>query len=325
MKVLSAGILSQVLLLAAIPVHAADLQSQQSPKEVRFSNSDFYFLGGVGYTSLRGDEFVYRENGNKLSHLIWKSDAPVLTATAKAIFDNDWTLSGNLVVGMTGNSKMADYDWVEKPTAGFAADAWSHESLHPDTTLDRYWTADIAVGHNFNISETTILNLHGGFKYTNVKWSAYGGSYIYSSEGSFRDETGNFPDGERGITYEQTYPAAFLGLEATKVIEQWSFSALARGGLSFTSKDEDHHWSRKILFKEEFKNTPFISLGARAEYAVTQQATFFLAGNFERYFNKVGDMKIYDIVSGEKLESLSDAAGMKFQSWSVTGGFKYRF
>lgn len=325
MKILSAGILSQVLLLAAIPAQAADLQSQQSPKEVRFSNSDFYFLGGVGYTSLRGDEFVYGKNGKKVSHLIWKSDAPVLTATAKAIFDNDWTLSGNLVVGLTGNSKMADYDWVVQPPAGYSPNAWSDRSFSPDTTLDRYWTADIAVGHNFNISETTILNLHGGFKYTNVKWSAYGGSYIYSNHGGFRNDVGKFPDGERGITYEQTYPAAFLGLEATKVIEQWSFSALARGGLSFTSKDEDHHWMTGARYTEEFKNTPFISLGARAEYAVTQKATFFLAGNFERYFNKVGDTKVYDIVSGEKLKFIPDGAGMKFQSWSVTGGFKYRF
>lgn len=325
MKNLYIGILSQILLLTAVPVQAADLISQKGPKEFQFSNSSFSFLGGVGYTSLRGDELVYDKNGNKISHLIWKSDAPVLTATAKAIFDNDWTLSGNLVVGLTGNSKMADYDWLKSPPAGYNSNAWSDESLHPDTVLDRYLTADIAVGHNFNINETTILNLHGGFKYTNVKWSAYGGSYIYSSNSGFRDRVGNFADGERGITYEQTYPAAFLGLEATKVIEQWSFSALARGGLSFTSKDEDHHWMRDLRFTEEFKNTPFLSLGARAEYAVSQKAAFFLAGNFERYFHKVGDTEIYNIVDGDKRGFYPDEAGMKFQSWSVTGGFKYRF
>lgn len=323
MRILSAAILSQIVLLAAMPVYAADLNTSESPKDVRFSNSDFYFLGGVGYTSLRGDELVYAEDGTKRSHLIWKSDAPVLTATAKAVFENDWTLSGNLAVGLTGNSKMADYDWRVSPPAGFDPSAWSDRSLHPDTVLDRYLTADIAVGHNFNVNETTTLNLHGGFKYTNVKWSAYGGSYIYSSY-NFRDSIGNFPDGMRIITYEQTYPAVFVGLAATKVIEQWSFSAFARGGVSVKPGGEDHHWARQIKFSQKFNNALFMSLGARAEYAVSQKATFFFASNFERYFRKTGgtEATLYDT---NEQYYFPGTAGMKFQSWSVTGGFKYRF
>lgn len=54
------------------------------------------------------------------------------------------------------------------------------------------------------INDATVINLHGGFKYTNMKWKAYGGSYIYSGDGfGFREDRGKFPDGEPVIDYEQ--------------------------------------------------------------------------------------------------------------------------
>ncbi|ARP67228.1 MULTISPECIES: hypothetical protein [Mesorhizobium] len=37
------------------------------------------FLGGVGYTWPKGNEFVYDEGGNRVSKLIWETGAPVLT------------------------------------------------------------------------------------------------------------------------------------------------------------------------------------------------------------------------------------------------------
>ncbi|MBX8819108.1 omptin family outer membrane protease, partial [Ochrobactrum sp. MR31] len=89
---------------------------------------------------------------------------------------------------------MKDYDWLMDPPAGYGSDAWSHRSIHPDTQLNRYITADLALGHNFYVNETALLNLHGGFKYTNVKWDAYGGSYIYSRN-EFRDDVGDLSDG----------------------------------------------------------------------------------------------------------------------------------
>lgn len=318
-------ILSEIFLLSVLPVKAADIASEHKSDELRYINSNFSFLGGVGYTSLRADEFVYDADGKKISQLVWTSNAPVITAAAKVIFENDFTLSGNLVVGLTGNSYMKDYDWIEKPSAGYKPDDWSHRSLHSDTQLDRYWTADIALGRNFQVNEASTINLHGGFKYTNVKWSAYGGSYIYSSEGNFRDRTGNFPDGEAGISYEQTYPAAFLGAEATTTVEKWSFSAQLRGGLAFRSNDEDHHWMRNLRFVEKYENTPFISLGARAEYAATERVAVFLSGNLDQYFHKTGDTEIYNIDNGEPRGFYPDGAGMKFRSWFISGGVKYKF
>ncbi|RWK69722.1 MAG: omptin family outer membrane protease [Mesorhizobium sp.] len=59
-----------------------------------------------------------------------------------------------------------------------AGQDWSDQSIHPDTRLDRYINLDMAAGPDFVINDATVINLHGGFKYTNMKWKAYGGSYI---------------------------------------------------------------------------------------------------------------------------------------------------
>ncbi|RWK69666.1 hypothetical protein [Mesorhizobium sp.] len=42
------------------------------------------FLGGVGYTWLKGNELFYDEVGNRISKLIWETGAPVLTTGLKA-------------------------------------------------------------------------------------------------------------------------------------------------------------------------------------------------------------------------------------------------
>ncbi|MDR0253935.1 MAG: omptin family outer membrane protease [Brucellaceae bacterium] len=323
MKYIAIFLFSQILLLSAAPVKAADIVSDNKTSGLRFTNSNFSFLGGVGYASLRADELVY-DGDRKVSQLIWESDVPILTAATKVIFENDFTLAGNFAAGLTGNSYMRDYDWITTPPSGYSSDAWSHRSVHPDTQLVRYWTADLALGRNFQLDETFVVNLHGGFKYTNMKWSAYGGSAIYSSEGAFRNIIGDLPDGQRGISYEQTYPVTFLGAEAVTKLDNWSFSVQVRGGLAFRADDEDHHWRRDLRFVEKFKNTPFLSLGTRADYAVSERVSLFFAGNFEQYFHRTGDTELYNMKTGQDA-FFPNGAGMKFRSFSVSGGFKYQF
>lgn len=323
MKYISIFLFSQILLLSAAPVKAADIVSDNKTSGFQFINPDFSFLGGVGYASLRADELVY-DGGRKVSQLIWESDIPVLTSASKITFDNDFTLAGNLAVGLTGNSYMRDYDWMATPASGYNSDAWSHRSVHPDTQLVRYWTADLALGRNFQLDETFVVNLHGGFKYTNMKWSAYGGSYIYSYWGGFRNVVGDFRDGQRGISYEQTYPVTFLGAEAATKLDNWSLSVQVRGGLACRADDEDHHWMRNLRFVEKFENTPFFSVGARAGYAVSERVSLFFAGNFEQYFHRTGDTELYNMKTGQEA-FFPDSAGMKFRSFSVSGGLKYQF
>lgn len=291
----------------------------------RFESDDgsVVFQAGIGYTFLKGDELVYDGAGNRISHLIWESEAPVFTAKAKAALPGLWTLGGSLTVGGWGSSHMEDYDWLQ---GNYAFENWTDQSIHPDTDLDRYITADIAVGRDFHIDENATINLHGGFKYTNVKWSSYGGSFIYSSLGGFRDVVGDFADGEPAISYEQRYPGFFLGAEAAATSGAWTFSGLARGGLTMRSKAIDHHWMRDLRFDDKYSAVPFVSLGAQVEYAFNASASVFLGGSFDQYFHRKGDTTMYDIPTGLEVGGpVVDGAGMKFRAATVSGGLKIAF
>ncbi|GLS32618.1 plasminogen activator [Mesorhizobium albiziae] len=282
------------------------------------------FVGGVGYTWLKGNELVYDEMGNRISKLIWETDAPVLTTGLKAEVWNNWTISANAVFGFSGNSHMEDYDWIAPYAPSLAEGDWSHQSIHPDTELDRYINLDIAAGRDFLINDATTINLHGGFKYSNVKWSAFGGSFTYSENG-FRDTVINFADGEHVISYEQRYPGLFLGAEATSKFDNWTLSGLLRGGFTVDASDVDHHWLRSLRFEDDFDIVPFISVGARADYQMTERASLFLAGNFDKYFREKGDTTLDDIATGAQVAAFEDSVGMDFYAVTLSAGFKLTF
>lgn len=283
----------------------------------------FTFIGGVGYTFLQAEERVYDGAGNRISELFWESEAPVLTGSLRARFAGPWTLSASATVGFAGNSWMEDYDWLDA-SPSFAFDDWSDHSIHPDTELHHYFTGDIALGRDFQVNRAVTLNLHGGFKYTDVKWTAYGGSYVYSEDG-YRDDTGSLPNGERSISYQQRFPGVFLGAETTATHNNWTISIQARGGLNFEVEDEDHHWARDLRFEDDYGTLPFLSLSGRVEYKVTDKANLFLAGSFEQHFDKIGDVRIYQIPTGGLVGTSEDGAGLEFRSFTLSGGFKAKF
>lgn len=286
-------------------------------------NSDFTFLGGVGYASLKADELVYDpDSGNRISHLIWKSNLPILTAKSQLRLGNSWVISGNMQLGLTGKSKMTDYDWSEK--YGFDQDNWSHRSEHSDTNLAHYFNGDIALGYDFQVQPSTIINLHGGFKYTSVKWDSYGGSGVYSNTG-FRDYAFNFPIDARVISYKQSFPTAFVGVAASHSIDRWTFNASARAGMAFKVKDQDDHWLRNLNFTETFSNIPNVALEASVNYAVSDRVDVTFGVGFDRYFNRKGDTTISHADTRQKIGTFKNSAGITFQAVTATAGLKYRF
>lgn len=311
-----------VLALSASSALAADQVTQEvfaSP------DANFVMVGGIGYTWLKSNELVYEDDGRRLSQLIWETDAPVLTLGATARFKEVWTVKANAQVGFSGSTYMEDYDWLEPfAQAGAPDDQWSDRSRHSNTDLDRYINLDVAVGRDFAVNDTTLVNLHGGFKYTNVKRTSYGGDFVYSTNG-FRDDIGNLPDGEKGITYEQRYPGLFVGGEASTRFGAWTLTGLVRGGVTINASDTDHHWMKNNRYEEEYSATPFVSVGAQLDYALSERASIFLGGSFEKFFRKTGNTTIHDISTGEASPTFVDAAGMDFQSATISAGLKYSF
>ncbi|WP_331375637.1 omptin family outer membrane protease [Sinorhizobium chiapasense] len=295
----------------------------RAAEETIYAAPDSSLVMGLGYIRLKGNELVYSAAGNRISHLIWETDAPVLTTGFKAELVDNWTISASAAIGFSGDSHMEDYDWTEP--WGFDRGDWSHRSIHTHTDLDRYINLDIAAGRDFVINDAAAINLHGGFKYTDVKWTAFGGSFTYSVDG-FRDTTFHLPDGERGISYEQQYPGVFLGVEAITKFGNWTLSGLLRGGLSVDASDVDNHWHRKVLFKEEFSALLFVSVGAKAIYQVTDRVSFFFAGNFDKYFREIAEATEYDrSTSSPRVDVGKDVAGMDLYAFTLSTGFKFKF
>lgn len=294
------------------------------PVDYTSADRELSFVGGVGYVWLKADEVVYGPEGDRLSHLFWKTHAPVLTGSVRAEFAPRWKIMGNAVVALSASGDMKDYDWFGPYFKSYDFDDWTHRSAS-ETSLDRYVNVDVAVGRDFDLSDAAQINLHAGFKYANVKWTAYGGSFVYSRTG-FRQDIGSYPDGLRGISYEQRLPTLFAGAEASAKAGRLTFTGLVRGGITVGVTDTDHHWRRGLRFEEPFDAVPFLSLGGKVDYAVSEAMSLQISAGYERYFPSKGDPTVYSISSGaELLPARKDEAGLAFQAFTLSAGLKLSF
>lgn len=319
MKKLYLAVFASVV--STMPLQAADLEAVGNPDLI--VPERIRLLGGVGYASLSAEEFVYDDADNRISQLFWESDVPVVTAAAEIDLGNNWGILANVAVGLNGDSHMVDYDWLDAAPS-YAFDDWSDRSEHSNTDLEHYFTGDIALGRNFSLV-TSSINLHAGFKYTDVKWASYGGSYVYSENGGYRNETGTEPEGQRAISYRQKLPGVFIGARAQTRISDLTLTGQARGGVTINAQDHDWHWQTNTRFDDEFDPLPFISLSARAEYAVAPLTSIFMAASYDRYFHNVGDVVLSNIDDGMVTDSDANGAGAELEAVTISGGLSVRF
>ncbi|OQP85728.1 hypothetical protein BTR14_14785 [Rhizobium rhizosphaerae] len=283
----------------------------------------FSITGGVGVIDLRATEYVY-ENGDKLSQLNWHSRHALLyTLGLEGTVDADWTLSTQLRLGAEGDGHMIDYDWVDPYARDGGMTGWSDRSISPDTQLDHYVDLSLEAKRRLADRDGLSLSAFGGFRYTDVKWTSYGGGYIYSEDG-FRNSVGHFPEGERGISYRQKIPVPYLGLESQASFGGWSLGARAGLGLTFGIEDIDDHWMRNLRFFDSMDAAPVTMLSLSASYAISDRVALTLAGDFENVARRRGDMRLIDTKTGES-GSDSNAAGASFRSLSVSVGLKGSF
>ncbi|MDL2408260.1 omptin family outer membrane protease [Rhizobium calliandrae] len=122
------------------------------------------------------------------------------------------------------------------------------------------------------------------------------------------------------------HPGVFLGAEATTKFGDSTLSALLRGGVSVHARDIGKYWFRNLYFEEEFDAQPSVSVGAKAVYQVTGRVNLFLAGNFDRYFRRKGDMREYYMSTRPReVGFFKDSAGMDLYALTLSAGFKLTF
>lgn len=306
--------------MAALPAqgHTADFITQSADGTIRIS-------GSVGLANLWADELVFDENGKRLSRLIWESNAvKIVTGTLDVELPKEWQLRLTASAGFDGDGHMRDYDWIP-PFAepGSGMDAWSDRSIHRDTRLDHYFRIEGEIGRAVYDNGTASFGLGGGLRYTDVKWSAYGGTYAYSVD-SFRDSRGVFRDGEPSISYRQQLPVPYAALNGSQRLGDWVFTGALQGGFTLGARGVDDHWQRSLHFVDRFEATPVVTANIEAGYSLTPQTLFYVGAAFEKMFEADADSSATYVPTGEQ-ETYDDGGGGAFRSMSVSVGLKGRF
>jgi omptin len=290
--------------------HADDVMLQSPDGTVTFS-------GSLGLTSIKANEYVY-QGKTKLSQLIWHSQyVNTVNGELEVELPWDWHMNLRGSLGFGGDGHLADYDWQQ------AGGPWSDRSLHPDTRLNHYYVVDAELGRDLVELDGTVIGLAIGFKYTDVQWSAWGGSYVYSSSG-FRDSRGNFDPNQKGISYRQSWPVPYLGLDVSHHEGDWTFAGAVHTGLAINGYDIDDHWVRSLRFYDYFQNAPTISLSGSADYTVWNNASLYLSGTYDQVFRVRGDTKMVD-TKNDNEHTFDDGAGGDYRSAMVSFGLKGKF
>ncbi|WP_033056028.1 omptin family outer membrane protease [Sinorhizobium meliloti] len=285
-----------------------------------FSSVDgnFVVFGDIGLATIKAQEFFYAGD-HKNSQLNWESKGVTLfTVGVDGQIDMEWSLKSIVKGGTGGNGHLVDYDWLSPEH-----EDWSDRSIHPLTELDHYVAAAIELDRIIYGSETSSIVVGAGMRYTGVKWTAYGGSGIYT-EKEFRDTSKAWPDWERGISYRQQIPVGFLSLSGEHVLGDLTISGGIQSGLSFGIKSIDDHWLRDVRFSDDMSPAPTIGATVAVSYAVTPDASVYLSGAFDRVFHSRGVKERHDFATGE-IEFRKDFAGATFKAMSVSFGLKGTF
>lgn len=308
--------------VAAATVLVFGVAAAQAQQQTVIDHGNATVSIGAGYSFLRADELVF-EGGNRISHLIWHSETPTVTAEGRIDFDSGWSVRANAKIAAFGGSRMADYDWLQPYLIGYDFDDWTHRSTHDDVLLHHYFSGDVALGKDVAFGAST-LNLHGGVKYTNVSWRANDGGYIYSQTG-FRENTRAQGAGSPSISYQQKLPGVFAGIDLTTTTGRWTFDGQFRGGVFLNPSDIDHHWRRDLRFDDLYTTQPFITARARASYQVSAATSLFVGAEYEHYFETSGDSYMTTGSTGAKLDTFTDGVGMALRALTVSAGLKVAF
>lgn len=304
------------LVLASLAISAMPGVTGAADQLLTSADGQVVFRGSYGITAIEANELVY--NGKrKLSQLIWESSAvSTFTGDVKADLET-FFVRASATVGLGGDGHMRDYDWL------VAGKPWSHRSVHPDTRLNHYFTGSLEAGRAVLSYDDTTISLGAGIKYTDVKWAAWGGSYVYSFTG-FRKDKGEFGDDEKGISYRQQWPVPFLGIDVAHNEGPWRLAAAFQGGLAIGGQGTDDHWMRDLRFIDNVEATPAVMISASAEYEVRPATAVFVSGAFDHIFRGRADTDMIDTISGDR-STFPDGAGADYISMTLSLGLRGKF
>jgi omptin len=321
-----------VLILAAVAlttgVNAAQAQNVtlasglvDEPPTLAWRNETLSFALGAGWLTGQSHEFVY-DGGDKISELIWDlNHAYVLNADLAVRIMPALRLNMRGSLGGHIDAYMEDYDWLG---LDYGVTDWTHRSWHDDTELDHFARFDLGLQYDFLQNDILALGLLLGARFTGIQWSAYGGSYIYTSdpETEFRDLEGTISDDLLAITYQQNWAVPYLGIAAAIDTGKLRISGSLIGSALAYGSDDDDHWLRSLHFFDDFDRTNYVGASAEFSYRYGNHYQVFLAASAERFFHTHGDTTLTDLLSGASAYYAGDTSGGDHENLQVSVGLR---
>ncbi len=331
-RLVSVLVASALGAFAAEPALAMHASGATGPWSLRTAGDGGFVSFGVSVGQFSGtaSELVFDYplgRKFKISELTWDlEDIAVAGVQASAGFGGRWRVDLGVWSAINeGSGMMVDRDWIYDDAETLSLDPgddnWTHESLHPDTSVD--------AGTMFDLN-LSVLALHSGpfslrgifgFKSDLWRWSARGGTYVYSVA-EFRDSSGSFESGVQVIEYEQQYAIPYLGIGA-----DWTTPTLSVDGHLLLSalvsaSDSDYHNLRDTRFEGEFTGGTYVGLGVAATWAFAPRWFATLGVEYESVAGLTGDVTM----SGpDGRWRFPDGGGVDMNAVLATLGAGYRF
>jgi outer membrane protease len=276
----------------------------------------------VGYLRGTSTENVYDPTNkkNKISQLDWNVQAVTLGGRVAFQPFDGLTIRGRFWAAISSDADMTDRDWLL--LNGYQGrDSWTHQSLHPDTRVPKAWQADVSAAYTFYDAGDLAVSGLAGFRHYNVKYRAYGGSYVYSW-GAYRDTVGVFNPGQLGISYEQWWDTPYIGLGAYYRSADFGLSTEIYGSPVSFSRDKDYHALRYTLFTQNYSPLGMVGANIGLEYRITPMLSLAGRLDYTKYMEQKGGTKMYDFASAQFHRFPKPSAGAEADTLHLSLGVK---
>ena len=269
-------------------------------EQQRFKLGNVEFTLGAGLLNGEAEEKVYDvDNGAKVSQLDWQlkqvptlhlglSWHPLRWLTLDA---RGWTQIAK------GDSHMKDYDWL-----GEDDQSWTDYSDHPDTRVQKAWQAEVAATVWALKRDDLALGAVLAYQHSELGWQSRGGSYTYSSDYGYRDLSGEFERGEKGITYQQTYQTPYVGLVGLYSLGNWTLESRVKHSQWVKARDHDQHHMRSLTFSGNHGNRGRMqSLSLGLSYRINPQFSVKAGVDYQVYAEAKGSTRVKHNAGGQSL------------------------
>jgi len=207
-----------------------------------------------------------------------------------------------------GNGDLEDVDWL------IYGAGWSDWSRGP---VDVVGGSVLDIFLSFDLLQRDSLNLRGlvGLRRTEWEWEDWGGTFIYSSAGGFRDVSGTFPPGV-GIRYRQEIEMPYVGLGLRQDGETVTWRAKLAYSPAVTATSVDEHVLRSLRVDADFSNGAAWLLGVSAQWGVAADLVMLVGADYEMVSEFKGEGHVRDGTGAQYM--IPDGAGLSYEALSVS-------